>query len=127
MSNTHDVELFGTDAGASVYPAKLYRYSAEQEGEYEVVEPQGVQIRYPHCDRVMNWIDAILGNDELECKPAQSLAVQKIIKRHSKALCHSELSHFLTRQAIKAFKNFNSTWYRRRFSKLFRFIQCHFT
>jgi predicted dehydrogenase len=76
--NANDVELFGSEAGARVYPAKLFRY-AKKAGEYEVVEPQGVAIRYPHCDKVHNWLDAILGKDSLECKPEQSLAVQKII------------------------------------------------
>ncbi|MBT3272633.1 MAG: Gfo/Idh/MocA family oxidoreductase [Spirochaetales bacterium] len=77
-SSENNVELFGTEGGAQVYPAKVFRYS-QVPGEYEVVEPQGVNIKYPHCDRVQNWIDAILGKAELECKPEQSLAVQKII------------------------------------------------
>ena len=78
MANTHNVELFGTEGGAKAYPARVFRYSLEP-GEYDVVEPQGVPIKYRHADRVHNWIDAILGHDELECKPEQSLAVQKII------------------------------------------------
>ncbi len=76
--NANDVELFGTEAGARVYPAKIFRYG-RRPGEYEVVEPQGVAIRYPHCDKVHNWLDAILGKDSLECRPEQSLAVQRII------------------------------------------------
>lgn len=78
VHNTHNVELFGTEGGAKAYPAKVFRYSSTP-GEYDVVEPQGVPIRYQHADRVQNWLDAILGDDELECKPEQSLAVQKII------------------------------------------------
>jgi predicted dehydrogenase len=74
----NNVELFGTDAGASVYPARLYRFGRKK-GEYDVVEPQGVQIRHRDCDRMVNWIGAILGHEELECTPEQSLAVQKII------------------------------------------------
>jgi len=77
-ANANDVELFGADAGARVYPPKLFRY-AKRPGEYEVVEPQGVPVRYAHCDRIHNWLDAILGKDSLECKPEQSLAVQKIL------------------------------------------------
>ena len=76
--SANDVELFGTEAGVRVYPAKLFRY-AKRPGEYEVVEPQGVPVRYPHCDRIHNWLDAILGRDSLECRPEQSVAVQKII------------------------------------------------
>jgi len=74
----NDVELFGTQAGATVYPARLYRFGRKK-GEYETVEPQGVPIRYPDCDRMVNWIEAILGEEEVECAPEQSLAVQKII------------------------------------------------
>ena len=74
----NNVELFGTEAGAQVSPAKIFRYG-KNPGEYEVVEPQEVPIRYPHADRVHNWLDAILGDDELECKPEQSLVVQSII------------------------------------------------
>ena len=73
-----DVELFGTHAGASVYPARLYRFG-KRKGEYETVEPQGVALKHPDCDRMVNWISAILGEEELECTPDQSLAVQKII------------------------------------------------
>ena len=73
-----DLEIFGTEAGAHVYPPKICRFS-KTPGEYEVVEPQNVKLRHPSCDRIVNWIDAILGEDELECKPEQSLAVQKII------------------------------------------------
>lgn len=76
--NRNDVELFGTKAGASVYPARLYRFGRKK-GEYEIVEPQGVPIRYPDCDRMVNWISAILGEEPLECVPEQSLAVQKIL------------------------------------------------
>lgn len=74
----HNVELFGTEAGASVWPTRLFRFGKEK-GEYEVVEPQNVQMAYPHCDRMKNWIDSILGKEAIECTLEQSLAVQKIL------------------------------------------------
>ena len=77
-ASRNDVELFGTEAGASVYPARLYRFG-KKKGEYETVEPQGVPIRHRDCDRMVNWISAILGTEEIECKPAESLVVQKIV------------------------------------------------
>ena len=73
-----NVYLFGTEAGAEVSPAKLCRFGRD-EGEYEVVDIANAKLRYPHCNRTVNWIDAILGNDELECKPEQSLVVQRIL------------------------------------------------
>lgn len=74
----HNVALFGTEGGAEVYPPRLFKFSA-LEGEYEVIEKQNVTMRYPAMDRMVNWLDAIVGKDELECKPDQALAVQKII------------------------------------------------
>lgn len=72
------VEIFGTEGGAALSPAKLFRFGKEK-GEYEVVVPQGVALRYPHMNRFHNWIDAIAGDDELEVKPEQALAVQRIL------------------------------------------------
>jgi predicted dehydrogenase len=74
----HNVELFGTEAGASVFPAKVFRFG-KKIGEYEVVEPQNVKIPYPHCNRFVNWIDVILGKDEPMATPVQSLTVQKVL------------------------------------------------
>lgn len=76
--NRMNMEVFGTDGGAKVCPAKLLRFG-KNKGEYEVVAPQGVKIRYPHCNRFHNWLDAILGADEPAVKPAEMLAVQKIL------------------------------------------------
>ncbi|MBN1675458.1 MAG: Gfo/Idh/MocA family oxidoreductase [Kiritimatiellae bacterium] len=75
----HNVELFGTEAGASVFPAaKVFRFG-KRKGEYDVVEPQGVRGPCHGQTRFANWIDAILG----KCKPcttmAQALAVQTIL------------------------------------------------
>ena len=73
-----NVELFGTAAGATVYPARLYRWGRSK-SEYEIVEPQGVKIRHQDCDRMVNWIAAILGDEELECTAEQALTVQRVV------------------------------------------------
>ena len=77
-ANMTNVEIFGTEGGATVNPPRICRYAADPK-EYEVVDIQGVPLRHPACDRLVNWLDAIAGDDELECKPQQSLAVQQII------------------------------------------------
>lgn len=77
-ADTHNVELFGTEGGAGVFPARLYKFLPGDAG-YQVVEPKGLPLRYPHCNRSHNWIDAILGEAQLECKLEQSFAVQRII------------------------------------------------
>ena len=74
----HNVKLYGTAGGASVWPARLYR-PGKKPGEYEIVEPQGVALPYPHGNRFMNWIDTILRKDKPMCTPAEALAVQKIL------------------------------------------------
>ena len=74
----NNIELHGDRGGAQLYPARLVR-PAKREGEYDVIEPQGVKIRYEHCSRFVNWIDAILGRDALCATPEQSLAVQKVL------------------------------------------------
>ena len=78
VGDKNGVQVYGTEAGGTTNPARVFRF-AKGEGEYEVVEPQGVKIRYPHCNRHVNWIDAILGKDELMTSTEQALVVQKII------------------------------------------------
>ncbi len=72
----HNVELFGTEGGATVHPARVFRFD---DGGYRIIEPVAKELQYPHCNRFQNWIDAILGKAEVECKLEQSLAVQRII------------------------------------------------
>ena len=73
-----NVELFGTEAGASAYPATLYRYG-KAPGEYEVVHPQGVKIAFPHCHRIVHWLDVVTGNAKPACTLQESIAVQRIL------------------------------------------------
>jgi predicted dehydrogenase len=73
-----NVDIFGTEGGLSTLPPRIMRFGREK-GEYEVTEPQGVKLRYPHCNRFHNWLDAITGDDELEVTPEQALTVQRIL------------------------------------------------
>jgi len=72
-------ELYGTKAGAILAPLKLFRASAKQKGEYEVVAPQNVKIPHRYENRQFNWLDAILGKDKPLCTLDQALVVQKIL------------------------------------------------
>lgn len=79
-ANQMDVQLFGTEAGAVAYSNKLFRYADPKVGEYEVIQkPAGGKVRYEHCDRFHNFINGVLGREELCVKPEQSLAVQSIL------------------------------------------------
>ena len=73
-----NVELFGTEGGGRLIPTSYCRFTNRGK-EYQVVHPQNVALRYPHCDRMVNWIDALLGLDKPQCTPAQALAVQGVI------------------------------------------------
>lgn len=72
-----NVELFGTEAGATLYPAEVYRFS--DIAEYEIVKEVKADIKYKHCCRFANFTKAVLGEEEVCAKPVQSLAVQKIL------------------------------------------------
>jgi len=72
-------QAFGTEGGVAAHgPVKLFRF-AQAAGEYEVVTPQDVKLRFPKCNRFCNWLDVILGEDELGVKPHEALAVQRIL------------------------------------------------
>ena len=77
-ANRTDVTLYGTEAGAGAYANKLYKADYDK-GEYHVVQSPQAAVRYEHCDRFHNFINALLGREELCCTPQQALAVQAIL------------------------------------------------
>ena len=76
--NKMNVEIFGTEAGASVNPLRVFRFG-KNKGEYEVVEPQGVPPAFGKTTRQANWIDVILGKAAPLTPAWQSLVVQKVL------------------------------------------------
>ena len=72
-----NVELFGTEAGATLYPAEVYRFS--DIAEYDVVKDVKADITYKECCRFANFTNAVLGKEEVCTKVEQSLAVQRIL------------------------------------------------
>ena len=77
-ADRHDVELYGTEGGASVYPARLFKFLPGGTG-YQIIEPKGGQLKYKHCSRHHNWIDAILGEAPLEATLEQALTIQRVL------------------------------------------------
>lgn len=76
--NLLNVSLYGSDGGASVYPAELYRFGKDG-GDYHVIQNPAAEPVYTHTSRFHNFINAILG-DEAPCVTMkQALAVQSII------------------------------------------------
>ncbi len=77
-ADRHDVELFGTEGGASVYPTRLFKFLPHGAG-YQTIEPKGGTLKYKHCNRHHNWIDAILGEAPLEATLEQAIMVQRVL------------------------------------------------
>lgn len=76
--NRMDVHLYGTEGGASLYPAKLFRNDPLRT-EYDVIEDLNAPVPLPHEDRFHNFFNAILGTEELAVTIEQALTVQKIL------------------------------------------------
>lgn len=76
--NRHNIELHGTEAGATLFPVKLFRFGRKK-GEYEVVEPQNVHVEDSRTCRQHDWLDTILRKRKTICTIEQSLVVQKIL------------------------------------------------
>lgn len=73
-----DVEIFGTEAGAHVMDAKVFRPDPTS-GEYVEVEELSVEPKYPHAERFHNFTNHLLTGEELCVTLDQALAVQRIL------------------------------------------------
>jgi predicted dehydrogenase len=73
----HGVQVYGTEGGGSVFPAKYTRRATNVDG-YEVVSPQEVKVPYPE-ERLHHFVDCVLDGKPPLVLPAQSLAVQRIL------------------------------------------------
>lgn len=73
-----DVEIFGTDAGAHVMDAKIFRPDAAT-GEYVEVEEVNSTPKFPHAERFTNFTNHLLEGEELCVTLDQALMVQKIL------------------------------------------------
>lgn len=74
-----DVQLYGSKMGAMVRSRKRF-YRNEETGEHVVAQEfPAMDVRYPHCDRFHNFINHLLGKEELCVTLDQAVAVQKIL------------------------------------------------
>ena len=78
QSNRFDVQLYGSQAGAMAMEGKMFRPDPVA-GEYLVVQGSDLPVRYPHGERFHNFINHLLGTEELCVPIEQALAVQKIL------------------------------------------------
>jgi predicted dehydrogenase len=77
-NNRHNVELFGTEAGATLRPAKLFR-GGKAPASYEIVDDIKMPLKMPHQERFHNFINHLRGEEDLCVTPEQALVVQKIL------------------------------------------------
>ena len=73
----HGIQLFGTEGGGRITPARIYRRSAGLPA-YEVVTPENMPLPYP-TDRLHHFADCVLDGKPPMVRPEQSLAVQRIL------------------------------------------------
>ncbi len=77
--NRDNVEFFGTEAGASIRPARLYRAGNTPESKYEVIDEVAAPLAMEHQDRFHNFVNHLRGEENLVTTPEQALVVQKIL------------------------------------------------
>jgi predicted dehydrogenase len=83
--NLMDVALFGTDAGASTLPARLFRQGTSEPSTYEIIDPAKNNLAMPHCDRFYHFIDHLTTGEPLVVTTDQALIVQKIMDAISRS------------------------------------------
>jgi len=72
------VELYGTEAGLSVFANQLHHHAAD--GSF--VTAHGVPpgpLALPHCNRVHHFVNVLLGREEPIVHVSEALAVQRIL------------------------------------------------
>ena len=81
-----EIDLFGTEAGGSVYAKKVYRRD-EAAGGYITIDNPAAPIKYEHRERFHNFINHLLGTEELCVTMEQALAVQRILDALALSAC----------------------------------------
>ncbi len=78
-ASTENVEIFGTEAGAALRPARLFRADPRPPASYQVLNELNVPLKMPHQERFHNFINHLRGEEELCTTTHQALVVQKIL------------------------------------------------
>ena len=77
MPAAKHIELFGTDAGYSVYESKLYRRG--KDGYLSIEVPSADDLAHPHMSRMQHFLDLVAGREGPVVTATQALAVQGIL------------------------------------------------
>lgn len=73
-----NVEVHGTEAGGSCYPAEAYRFDPVL-GAFATVGKLKPALKYPHKERGVNFVRAVLGEEEPCVTIDQAIKVQAIL------------------------------------------------
>jgi predicted dehydrogenase len=74
----YNVELHGTEAGAKLYPGEVYRYDAKARATLDSANLKPA-LAWPHCDRFVNFVRSITGDEKPGVSLEQALKVQGIL------------------------------------------------
>jgi predicted dehydrogenase len=74
-----NVEIYGTEAGATLRPARVFKSGPDAASAYEIVDQFDAPLKMPHLDRFHNFINNLRGEEELCVTTHQALVVQKIL------------------------------------------------
>jgi predicted dehydrogenase len=76
--DVYNVEVFGTEAGATVYPGEIYRHDADLNAPANISDLQ-LPLLYPHANRFVNFVRAILGEEKPCVTHDEALKIQRVI------------------------------------------------
>ena len=78
-ANRNDVHIYGTEAGAGAYPAKVFSYGANDYSIEQGEDLAGINLDLPHGNRFHNFFNAILGTEQPLTSVQEALTVQRIL------------------------------------------------
>ena len=74
-SREYGIDLFGTNAGLSLFPAKLFRNTLDG---HETLQFNTAKVAYPE-DRIHHFVNCVLDGKKLLVPPDESLKVQQVL------------------------------------------------
>jgi len=77
-NESYNVDLFGSQAGAKVYPGEIYVHDVALDAPANIT-CLGVPLLYAEANRFVNFVKAVRGEEPLCVTTEQALAVQRVI------------------------------------------------
>jgi len=74
-NDRYNVELHGTQGGATLYPGEVYKHDPAARAGYEISNLK-TPIAWPHCDRFVNFVRSIEGKEKPGVSLEEALKVQ---------------------------------------------------